>query len=68
MISGGPGRPILLLFFHDKPIAVAISVGDNGFVAGMNPRNFEEFRDEAGISLDLMNIPTWPPSCGGAVP
>jgi len=54
-------RPILLLYFYDKPIAVAISIGSNGFVVGMNPRNFDDFATKAKISLDhLRAISSWP--------
>jgi len=51
----------LLLYFYDKPIAVAINVGSNGFVIGMNPRKFREIVKKAGISSeDLLAIASWP--------
>lgn len=56
-----PGRPILGLFFHGRPLAVAISVGSNGFVVGMNPSNFNNFINKTAISLnDLHGLNSWP--------
>ncbi|KAI1409998.1 hypothetical protein F5Y13DRAFT_168744 [Hypoxylon sp. FL1857] len=57
----GKGRPILLLHFYDKPVAVAISVESNGYVVGMNPRSFNDMM--AGLQLPdglLESIYTWP--------
>ncbi|KAF2127571.1 hypothetical protein P153DRAFT_358444 [Dothidotthia symphoricarpi CBS 119687] len=56
-----PGRPILGLFFHKKPLAVAISVGSNGFVVGMNPSNFDNFLEKAGIDQnEVEELHSWP--------
>ena len=33
---GRTGRPVLLLVYKDTPLAVAISIGSNGFIVGMN--------------------------------
>ena len=56
-----PPRPILLLYFYEHPVAVAISVGNNGFVVGMNPANFD--RTIEGTDIDqnwLMEVSRWP--------
>lgn len=39
----GPGRPIFLLIFKDTPLAVAISIGSNGFLVGMNGQDFGRY-------------------------
>lgn len=36
-------RPVLLLLYKDIPLAVAISVGSNGFVVGMNHQSFANY-------------------------
>lgn len=45
----GAGRPILGIFFHEKPLAVAVSVGSNGFVVGMNRSSWEKFKKESKL-------------------
>lgn len=56
-----PPRPILVLYFYGKPFAVAISVGSNGFVVGMNPRNFEQAAAAAGLDkTQVKEVSSWP--------
>jgi hypothetical protein len=33
----GDGRPVMAFYYDDKPLAISITVGRNGFVVGMNP-------------------------------
>ncbi|VUC31287.1 unnamed protein product [Clonostachys rosea] len=57
----GLGRPIVLLYFYNDPVAVAISVGANGFVVGMNPKNFGQMITKLGISPDVVReVSSWP--------
>jgi hypothetical protein len=59
--KGKKGRPILLLYFYDKPLGVAITVGNNGFVVGMNPRNFQEMLTQSGVTEDkIKEVSSWP--------
>ena len=37
-----PARPIYLLIYKTQPLAVAISIGSNGFVVGMNRQSWDE--------------------------
>lgn len=37
----GRSRPIFGLFFYDKPLAVAVQVGSNGFVVSMNKKSLD---------------------------
>lgn len=37
-------RPIFALNFYGKPLAVAVSVGSNGFVIGMNGSSLDKFK------------------------
>ncbi len=58
-----PGRPIFGLFFHDLPIAVAVTVGTNGFVVGMNGQHLDKCLEKAGVSMDeLKELHSWPTS------
>ena len=47
-----PGRVILSLWFRGQPIAVAISVGTNGYVVGMNRQSLKECRKRADLSKE----------------
>lgn len=42
----GPGRPIFLMIYKDIPVAVAISIGSNGFLVGMNRQAFDKYLKE----------------------
>lgn len=56
-----PGRPIFGLFFYGKPLAVAVSVGSNGFVVGMNRSSWEKFQEETKLTAANINeLATWP--------
>lgn len=56
-----PQRPILLLYFHGNPVAVAISVGSNGFVVGMNPGSFNDMIQKTGLDQEwIKKVATWP--------
>lgn len=56
-----PGRPIFGLYFYGKPLAVAISVGSNGFVVGMNRSSWEKFKEETKLTEDeIAELATWP--------
>ncbi|KAF2685949.1 hypothetical protein K458DRAFT_266741, partial [Lentithecium fluviatile CBS 122367] len=50
------GRPIFLLIYKEIPLAVAISIGSNGFVVGMNRQSWEKNLGE----IPLASIPQWP--------
>lgn len=55
------GRPIFGLFFYGKPLAVAVSVGSNGFVVGMNRASWVEFQKKTGLTDDRINeLASWP--------
>jgi hypothetical protein len=55
-----PGRPIFGLFFHGKPLAVAISIGTNGFIVGMNSSNLSKLLETAKLSRDdLRELHSW---------
>jgi hypothetical protein len=57
----GPGRPIFVLSFYGKPLAVAITVGSNGFVVGMNRSSLEAFKERTGFSdEDVKRLASWP--------
>ena len=55
------GRPIFGLFFYGKPLAVAVSVGSNGFVVGMNRASWEKFQEKTGLTDEQINeLASWP--------
>lgn len=55
------GRPIFGLFFYGKPLAVAISVGSNGFVVGMNRSSWERFEKETQLTEAVIaELAKWP--------
>ncbi|KAL2359231.1 hypothetical protein RJZ56_007922 [Blastomyces dermatitidis] len=57
----GPGRPIFALAFYGKLVAVAISVGSNGFVVGMNRSSLEQFLERTGVNrAELEDLASWP--------
>ena len=49
----GPGRPVLLLIYKDTPLAVAISIGSNGFLVGMNRQDFDKYLSQ-GPPIDKL--------------
>ncbi|KAL2361690.1 hypothetical protein RJZ56_005438 [Blastomyces dermatitidis] len=56
-----PGRPIFALSFYGKLVAVAISVGSNGFVIGMNRSSLDRCLEENNIRRDeLADLASWP--------
>ncbi len=58
-----PGRPIFGPSFYGQPLAVAISVGSNGFVVGMNRSSLETFKQKTGLrDEDIAGLASWP-SC-----
>lgn len=55
------GRPIFGLFFYGKPLAVAVSVGSNGFVVGMNRSSWERFKIETKLTdANIEELASWP--------
>lgn len=57
----GTGRPIYGLFFYGRPLAVAISVGSNGYVVGMNRQSYELLKQQNNISdRKLSFLASWP--------
>ncbi|KAA8910104.1 hypothetical protein FN846DRAFT_775552 [Sphaerosporella brunnea] len=57
----GGGRPIFGLSFHGQPLAVAISVGSNGYVVGMNPSSLEKFLAQNKLDEEaLKEFHSWP--------
>ena len=59
--AGAKPRAIFVLYFYDKPLAVAISIGTNGFLFGMNPRAVSKDMAKAGLSnSDLLPLHGWP--------
>ena len=55
------GRPIFGLFFYGEPLAVAVSVGSNGFVVGMNRSSWEKFKEETKLTDTIIGeLATWP--------
>lgn len=60
-VLGLPGRPIFGLIFYGKPLAVAVSVGSNGFVVGMNRSSWEKFKEETKFTEDeIAELAKWP--------
>ncbi|KAK2765548.1 hypothetical protein FQN54_008402 [Arachnomyces sp. PD_36] len=56
-----PGRPIFALSFYGTLLAVAISVGSNGFVVGMNRSSLDKFLKRTGIGRhELAELSIWP--------
>lgn len=49
----GIGRPIYELTINGQPQRIAVTVGDNGFVVGANPRGAlsEKYKVDAGLSM-----------------
>lgn len=55
------GRPIFGLFFYGKALAVAVSVGSNGFVVGMNRSSWERFKTETKLTdANIEVLASWP--------
>lgn len=55
------GRPIFGLIFYGKPLAVAVTVGSNGFVVGMNRRSWEKVKEETKLTdAHIEDLATWP--------
>lgn len=55
------GRPIFGLFFYGKPLSVAISVGSNGFVVGMNSSSWDRFKKETKLDEKAIEtLASWP--------
>lgn len=52
------GRPVFALKFYGKCLAVAISVGDNGFVIGMNRTSLKKFKVKTKYTNE--DFPLWP--------
>lgn len=51
-------RPVFALNFYDKPLAVAVSVGNNGFVIGMNGSSLDKFKVKTKYTDE--DLPPWP--------
>lgn len=59
-----PGRPIFGLYFYGQPLAVAISIGSNGFVVAMNRISYDKFLKnvkDKNVTEELMrDLHSWP--------
>ena len=56
----GTGRAVYLLYFHGRGVAVAITIGTNGFVVGMNPTTYgTELRGNITDRV-IQNSHSWP--------
>ncbi|QSS52920.1 hypothetical protein I7I53_00002 [Histoplasma capsulatum var. duboisii H88] len=56
-----PGRPIFALSFYGKLVAVAILIGSNGFVVGMNRSSLNRCLEKNNIRQDeLADLASWP--------
>jgi hypothetical protein len=56
-----PQRPIFIFYYHGRPLCVSITVSNNGFVIGMNPRSWRDLASEYGITEeDLKKGHKWP--------
>ena len=51
-------RPVFALNFYGKPLAVAVSVGDNGFVIGMNASSLDTFKVKTKYTDE--DLSPWP--------
>lgn len=45
-------RPVMLLLYKDTPLAVAITVGSNGFVVGMNHQSFRKYMAKGPLHIN----------------
>jgi len=59
-------RPVLLLLYKDIPLAVAITVGSNGFVVGMNHQSFRKYLAK-GL-LHINGVGRWKSALGDIDP
>ncbi len=59
------GRPIFGMFFRGQPLAVAVTVGKNGFVVGMNRQSYESMKQSSRMSRGMFedvvqDLASWP--------
>jgi hypothetical protein len=50
------GRPVMAFYYDDKPLPIAITVSDNGFIVSMNPQSKLVIQKS-----DLSQLKHWPP-------
>ncbi|KAH8782181.1 hypothetical protein BGZ57DRAFT_852962 [Hyaloscypha finlandica] len=51
-------RPIFALKFHGQPVAVAITIGPDGYVVGANFRSWTKLKEEVGKTDE--DLAAWP--------
>jgi hypothetical protein len=54
-------RPVVVLNFPGTIIPVAITCADNSFIIGMNPKGWDDYRKDHGVTEDeVKEVASWP--------